>query len=1155
MPSVDLVPVRFGTEVGFPAKTFTIAADYDIPTTPVGVEIGFQSGLDLSIGLKRQVPLVGGGLDMPSRTSGGTEGQVLTQHVSSIPTWEDGTIAHEAEADPHPVYLTEDEVLNLITPVWYDCDSLTIIDANGTLVTGAHTDLHAMGGTLVDISEATGAPGIEVELAWSGITSFSVWHVDGWYQGGASHHVHVQLYNNDTTNWDSVAQMDTLTSQFVYSGSLADPAPYISAGAVKMRFYHDDAGNISHDLYLDHVRIGLSVGGGGTSSGVAEELTTAEMDDTLVLRPDGAGGVEWVAPAVDAHALDDLSDVNAAAPANTQVLTWDSTPGEWIAADALAGADGADGATWFAQAAEPVANQAGDLWLDTDDGEVYEWSGAAWVSVGNITGAAGTNGTDGADGSLWFAQAAAPIATQTGDLWLDTDNGDVSQWDGAQWNVVDNITGPAGADGASLATDVLWAAAGDIAYATANDTATVLTIGSAGDVLQVVAGLPAWGVPAASAISIADVGNDFTATNVEGALDELQADNEAHVAAADPHTGYVLESLLDAKGDLIVATADNTPARLAVGGTAGHVLTVDAGEATGMKWAAGAAGGDITTDPAWAALGDLIVATGNNTAAVLGIGSTGEVLTVVAGTASWEPAAAALTVRDESGTVSDAAVATMRFPDGTVVDNGAGDVSIREVPTGVILAEAYKEGVQSVPTATYTALTMDTEVVDGSGFHSTSSDTSRFTCPAGLGGWYFARGQSNAVPTTGMLYLLLAKNGSTAVTGNGVANGRIAVESRQPGTGADSRFAVHGFVYLAPGDFVELMAQHTVAGNQDWGVSGDPSRASRIWLFKLGSGNVAGLDTARAVRTSGNITLNSTSWANVNTGLDLVVPAQVGDVLLVTPDFMVGNQAVSAGLDVATIVSDSPVNTVGAGSDYGAWYLPASVFAPVGGPVQYVVQAGDISGGNVTLRLRYKTTSATNRTFYAGGGGDLLATWSVVNLRSQAVRGYAEGTAFPTGIASGTKFYRTDVRGGMLFRYDGTRWVSDQEFTMPLAARTLAAAITIADWAFQAAVPLDYDIYLTRWDILSYVATTNNGSHYWTHKIYDLDDNDVPASIATSGHAADTWTILSVNVNTVITCAADTGSGLLLGPGASGKTGSPGALYTAYTLYFRLIAT
>jgi hypothetical protein len=46
----------------------------------------------------------------------------------------------------------------------------------------------------------------------------------------------------------------------------------------------------------------------------------------------------------------------------------------------------------------------------------------------------------------------------------------------------------------------------------------------------------------ASAISILDAAGDFTATDVEGALAELQADAEAHVAAADPHTGYVREA-------------------------------------------------------------------------------------------------------------------------------------------------------------------------------------------------------------------------------------------------------------------------------------------------------------------------------------------------------------------------------------------------------------------------------------------------------------------------------------------------------------------------------------------------------------------------------------------------------------------------------------
>ena len=52
-----------------------------------------------------------------------------------------------------------------------------------------------------------------------------------------------------------------------------------------------------------------------------------------------------------------------------------------------------------------------------------------------------------------------------------------------------------------------------------------------------------------------------------------------------------MATAIDAKGDLIVGTGADTFSRLAVGGTNGHILTVDSGEATGMKWAAPAAGG------------------------------------------------------------------------------------------------------------------------------------------------------------------------------------------------------------------------------------------------------------------------------------------------------------------------------------------------------------------------------------------------------------------------------------------------------------------------------------------------------------------------------------------------------------------------------------
>jgi hypothetical protein len=62
---------------------------------------------------------------------------------------------------------------------------------------------------------------------------------------------------------------------------------------------------------------------------------------------------------------------------------------------------------------------------------------------------------------------------------------------------------------------------------------------------------------------------------------------------AQDDSNAIQNAIVDAKGDLIAATAADTPARLAIG-TNGQILTADSAESTGMKWATPASSGGMT---------------------------------------------------------------------------------------------------------------------------------------------------------------------------------------------------------------------------------------------------------------------------------------------------------------------------------------------------------------------------------------------------------------------------------------------------------------------------------------------------------------------------------------------------------------------------------
>jgi hypothetical protein len=179
------------------------------------------------------------------------------------------------------------------------------------------------------------------------------------------------------------------------------------------------------------------------------------------------------------------------------------------------------------------------------------------------------------------------------------------------------------------------------------------------------------------------------------------------VSAGGGGTG-IAETLIDAKGDLIVGSAADTAARLAVG-TNGYVLKANSAQATGLEWAAESGGG------------------------------------------------------------------------GTVAFSGA---------------RVYRSTNTTINNNSEVALEFDSERYDTDGYHSTVTNTSRFTIPAGKAGKYRITGQvgwSSHASNARLSKIRL--NGTTSIA---------TVTGPPSPSGAGTDQIVTTTYDLAVGDYVEL---------------------------------------------------------------------------------------------------------------------------------------------------------------------------------------------------------------------------------------------------------------------------------------------------------------------------------------------------------------
>lgn len=130
----------------------------------------------------------------------------------------------------------------------------------------------------------------------------------------------------------------------------------------------------------------------------------------------------------------------------------------------------------------------------------------------------------------------------------------------------------------------------------------------------------------------------------------------------------------------------------------------------------------------------------------------------------------------------------------------------------------------------------------------------------------------------------------------------------------------------------------------------------------------------------GNITITATTNSNLPSVSAITVAAVTGDILEVAVNGLWGAEAPNAFLDVATMVSGSPVNYISGGALQGVagWVGPSSGFAMPTGTMIYTVQAGDISGGNVVLQLR-AWGSSSGKTLFAAPASNYAFTWMARN--------------------------------------------------------------------------------------------------------------------------------------------------------------------------------
>lgn len=163
----------------------------------------------------------------------------------------------------------------------------------------------------------------------------------------------------------------------------------------------------------------------------------------------------------------------------------------------------------------------------------------------------------------------------------------------------------------------------------------------------------------------------------------------------------------------------------------------------------------------------------------------------------------------------------------------------------------------------------------------------------------------------------------------------------------------------------------------------------------------------------------------------------------------------------------------------------------------------------------------------------------------------ARGTSFPGSPSTDDRFYRTDR--DLVYFYDGTRWLTVAEYTMPLVVRTaigsgISATSTLANAPTRMSAG---DMWIEDLRTVVFNSGTSDGSNYWTITLDKLTSANVATNVGTVSTQNDTTSIWVEHVDAVDEVVA--GSAHLAFRVVATKVASAGNLLCGIEITYRLV--